>query len=96
MGEKPGYCEESNTFTLPDHENISYADAAERIAEHFSKISREFPPLDEKSLPDRVSKKIQNPESESNVPKLFEHDIYKKICQATKPKSGVQGTSLKG
>ena len=76
---------------IPDHENISYADAAERIAEHFSKISREFPPLDEKSLPDRVSKKIQNPESESNVPKLFEHDIYKKICQATKPKSGVPG-----
>ena len=91
MGAQPGECEESSTFTLPGHVNLTISEAADKIAEHFSKISREYPPLNRETLPDRVSQKIKNPESESEVPKIFEHDVYKRISQANKPKSGVPG-----
>ena len=37
-------CDEMSSFTLPEHENLMNAESAELIAEHFSKISREFPP----------------------------------------------------
>ena len=91
MGAQPGECEESNTFTLPEHENLPFPEAAEKIAEYFSRISREFPPLNTETLPDRVSQKIQNPERESRVPKLFEHEVYERMCKANKPKAGVPG-----
>ena len=91
MGAQPGECDEISSFTLPEHENLMNAESAELIAEHFSKISREFPPLDRETLPDRVSQKINNPERESKVPELFEHEVYMRIKQANKPKSGVPG-----
>ena len=91
MGAQPGECEESNIFTLPEHENLTTLEAAERIAEHFSQISREYPPLDAETLPDRVSQKIKNPESESLAPQIYEHELFKRICKANKPKSGVPG-----
>ena len=51
MGAMPGECENSSNFTLPGHENLSPTEAAEKIAEHFSQISREFPPLSNNLLP---------------------------------------------
>ena len=91
MGAKPGEFEENSTFTLPEHENLTSLEAANRIAEHFSKISREYPPLNVHTLPDRVSHKIENPESENLAPVIYEHEVFKRICQANKPKSGVPG-----
>ena len=92
MGAQPGDdFDEMNSFTLPQHENISVSEAAELISEHFSKISREFSPVSIKALPDRVIHKIENPESESLIPEIFEHDVFRRICQAHKPKSGVPG-----
>ena len=91
MGAKPGDYEEKSTFTLPNHENLSHLEAANKIAEHFSKISREFPPLDSESLPNRVKKKLNNPESESQVPLIMAHQVHEKIKRANKPKSGVPG-----
>ena len=92
MGAQPGDDhDEMNTFTLPQHENISVSEATELIAEHFSMISREFAPLNKEALPDRVIQKIENPENESVIPQIFEHDVFKRISQANKPKSGVPG-----
>ena len=92
MGAQPGDDhDEMNTFTLPQHENISISEATELIAEHFSMISREFAPLNKEALPDRVIQKIENPENESVIPQIFEHDVFKRISQANKPKSGVPG-----
>ena len=42
MGAQPGECEEQSSFTLPSHSNLTPLESAEKIAEHFSKISREF------------------------------------------------------
>ena len=91
MGAMPGECEDSSSFTLPSHENLTPSEAAEQIAEHFSKISREFPPLNTETLPERVTQKLCNPESESRVPDIMEYEVYNRIRSANKPKSGVPG-----
>ena len=91
MGAMPGELEDSSTFTLPSFENLSPEQAAEKIADHFSKISREFPPLMEESLPKRVQRKLQQPENESKVPEILEYEVFDKIKATNKPKSGVPG-----
>ena len=91
MGAMPGECEDTSSFTLPSHENLPPHEAAEKIAEHFSLISREFPPLSTEMLPERVTKKLIDPESESKVPEILTHEVHKMIMSANKPKSGVPG-----
>ena len=91
MGAQPGEFDQDSTFKLPNHENMSIAEAAEAIAEHFSEISREFPPLNQDYLPIRVTEKISNPESESRAPLIQEYEVYERISKANKPKSGVPG-----
>ena len=91
MGAQPGKCEETNTFTLPDHDDLSVQEAANRIVEHFARISREFPPLSVERLPDRVNMKLASPESESETPVIYEYEVYDNIRAANKPKSGVPG-----
>jgi hypothetical protein len=78
------------------HYNITFflmmeLESAEKIAEHFSKISREFPPLDMDTLPERVLQKLHNPETESKIPEIQEHEVLTRITSANKPKSGVPG-----
>ena len=76
MGAQPGEYDENGTFTLPNHENLTPLDAANKIAEHFSQISREYPHLNSETLPNRVKQKLANPESESEVPIILEHQVY--------------------
>ena len=44
LGARTGDCEEANAFHLPSYEGLTSLEAADKIAEHFSKISCEFPP----------------------------------------------------
>ena len=90
MGAQPGEYDDC-TFTLPSHENLNVQEAAEKICEHFSKISQEYPPLEMKNLPDRVRNKIENPENDSKIPVIQEHEVHDGITAANKPKSGVPG-----
>ena len=48
MGAQPGDCADVGSFTLPAHESETLSDeqSAERMAEYFASISRDFPPLD--------------------------------------------------
>ena len=91
MGAQPGECEEQSSFTLPSHSDLTPLESAEKIAEHFSKISREFPPLNMETLPERVVQKLDNPEAESKIPIIQEHEVLARITHANKPKSGVPG-----
>ena len=91
LGARPGECEEANIFSLPCHEGLTNQESADKIPEHFSKISREFPPLDSETLPNRVKDKLGDPEKESKIPKILEHEIYENILAANKPKSGLPG-----
>ena len=90
MGAQPGDCTDSNNFTLPEHarENLTAKESADRIAQYFSKISNEYPPLDLTSLPDRVKANLN---SHSHPPVISEYECYKKILRAKKPKAGVPG-----
>ena len=88
MGAQPGECDQGSSLTLPTHENLTPLESAEKVAEHFSQISREFPPLNMDTLPDRVKRKLDNPESDSCIPQIMEHDVFNKIKTANKPKSG--------
>ena len=91
MGAPPGECGESGTFTLPQHEHLSTEESADRIAEHFSRISQEFPPLNTDESPERVTQKLSNPESESVIPGISEFEVFKNIEKTNKPKAGVPG-----
>ena len=88
MGSQPGDCIDSNTFSLPSHENesLSAGESAERIATHFASISQEFPPLDVSSLPAHVQSKLQCVDI---PPVTTEYDAYREIMAAKKPRSGV-------
>ena len=90
LGAKPGDCSDLSTFSLPafESENLSDEQAAERLADYFSSISGEFPPLSRDLLPERVQEKLL---SDIKPPVVKEHDVYAKIKAAKKPRSGVPG-----
>ena len=93
LGAQPGDCSEGDTFSLPQHENLTPEQSAERIAAHFAAISQEFSPLDSDELPPRVREKLRKSaiESESKLPPISEYDVYRKIRAAKKPSSGIPG-----
>ena len=86
MGAQPGEDINTNSFTLPSHENLSAEQSAECIATHFAGISQEFPPLNITSLPVRVKSKLH---CKDVLPVISEFEAYKKIKAANKPRSGV-------
>ena len=90
MGAQPGDCVDSNTFTLPQHENNNFTEeeSAERIAEYFAHISQEFPPLDENLLPPHVQSTLR---SKTKPPLVTDYEVYQNIRAANKPKSGIPG-----
>ena len=90
LGARPGEWD-GGSFQLPSHEQLNNLQKADKICEHFSKISREFPPLNKDLLPTHVITKISNPEAESLIPNLTEYEVYHQIKAASKPKSGVPG-----
>ena len=57
---QPGDCSDEGAFTLISHidENLTIEESMEKIANHFSKISQEFSPLNPNLLPETVQDKI--------------------------------------
>ena len=80
MGAQPGDCSDDLTFSLPNHQELNLNDqqCAERIAEHFASISREFAPLNPSLLPGRVRAKLDD-------------ECYLKIKATKKPHSVIPG-----
>ena len=79
-------------FQLPVHAELNYSSAqsAEVIAEHFSKISQEYSPLDVSSLPPNVQSCL-NKNDQSLAPKLSIEDVECRILKAKKPIGIVPG-----
>ena len=79
-------------FQLPAHaeQNLSSTQSAELIADHFSKISQEFSPLDLSCLPSNVKSFLANYD-ENLAPKLSTFDVHARIIKAKKPNSSVPG-----
>ena len=93
MGAQPGDMLEEGSFTLLNHleDNLTNKESVERIADHFARISQEYPSISPDNLPRDVQLKLISRCDEMNIPVLNELDVYKKIMKAKKPKAGVPG-----
>ena len=76
-----GESTKQSTFTLPEHLQLQLDDeaAAEKIAEHFSSISKEFPPIDANCLPQRVKEKIFHPQVANQAPIPQDYEVQTSI-----------------
>ena len=91
MGARP-FERTKSEFSLPAHVelNLSSAQSAELIAEHFSEISQEFAPLEICKLPPNIQHFLMNYDP-SLAPKLTTEDVQSRIMKAKKPNSSVPG-----
>ena len=82
-----------SSFLITSHveQNLDANEAAEKIAEHFSAISKEYSPLDTQKLPARVKEKIFHPDVVSNCPKLEEYQVHEQF-----KKRGFKSSSVPG
>ena len=90
MGAQPGDCADDQTFSLPGHQQLNLTDqeCADKIAEYFASISREYAPLNVMLLPERVKTRL----ADGTVPPtITEYECYEKIKQAKKPKAVIPG-----
>ena len=86
LSARPGSTD--NTFHLPNHtlHRLTPQQSSEIIAEHFSKISQEFLPLDISLLPSRVRDFLSAPSDQQLCPQLSVAEVKSRICKARKPK----------
>ena len=88
---RPGEFKKSG-FQLPDYveQKMSNSECAENIANYFSRVSQEYPPLNLDNLPPNVKEYLGNPET-NKAPVLSFNHVYKKLLKAKKPNSVVPG-----
>ena len=69
LGAKPGDELDNSSFEISDHleKNLTDLQSVERIAEHFSKISQEYPSLNMSDLSKSVKQKL-NERHSANLP----------------------------
>ena len=91
LGMKPGEFRQTG-FQLPEfvEQKLSDFECAEKIAEYFSRVSQEYPPLNVENLPPNVKKHLGNPDG-CSAPLLSHYDVYTKLSKAKKPNSVVPG-----
>ena len=79
-------------FQLPAHaeQNLSSAQSAELIADHFSRISQEFAPIQLSLLAPKVQQFLSSCDP-NLVPKLSPSDVFSRIVKAKKPNGLVPG-----
>ena len=91
LGARPGEGSKS-WFQLPSHvdRNLSPAQSAEVIAEHFTSISQELSPFDISRLPPNTQAYLLT-QDQMLAPELSTQDVFKRITKAKKPNSQVPG-----
>ena len=90
MGAQPGDDLDYSSFTLIEHleKNLTKKESVELIAEHFAKISQEYPPLDIQKLSETVHKKFAEREND-NPPYISCYQVQKMLSKVKKSKSGI-------
>ena len=93
MSSQPGDCEDETSFTLLSHieDKLTSTESIERIADYFSQISQEYPPLNINLLPADVKVKILTPVNPDELTQLSDYEVYEKIRKSKKPRSNVPG-----
>ena len=70
---------------------LSDQQSANLLADHFSKISQEFDPINPAIFPPSIKEELVNGRMEQAGPVLDEVEVFNKITKAKKPKSSVRG-----
>ena len=93
LGDGPAEWDKRKEFTIPAfiEEGLTPADAACRLADHFSAISQTVEPLDEARFPPALRLALEDGRSTLDKPILQQHDVYRSIIKVKKPNSSVQG-----
>ena len=89
LSARPGE-EISSSFRLPSHidQNLSPKQSAEKLVKFFYKISQEFKPIEEDTLPQRVNTRLEL--DPCNHPNILEHEVYE-CMKASKKTDSVPG-----
>ena len=82
---------DKGTFNLDEHEGLSDQEIADDLGSFFSSISKEYAPLSDELLPDRVTDKLNASVNLSNIPKIEPYQVYKRIQEMNLPVSTVPG-----
>ena len=83
----------TSSFEIASFVDEEYSDqqSADLLADHFSKISQEFDPIDIDILPPNIKSELRKGRLQQAGPVLEELEVFNKISKAKKPKSSVKG-----
>ena len=92
IGARQGVCP-PDTFTLTNHsdEGIDVVEACERIAQHFSSISKEYPSIKNCTLPTRVQDKLNLPNIANDVQIVEEYEVFEMLKKRKLKNNSVPG-----
>ena len=92
MGAQPGDDLDNSSFTIIEHleKNLTKKETVEQIAEHFSRISQEYPAIDKLKLSENVQNKLAGYQN-ANLPYLSCYQVEKMLTKVKKSKSGIPG-----
>ena len=90
MGAQPGDDLDDGSFSLLEHleDRLTAKQSVDKIAEHFSRISQEYPALDRLKLSETVQNKLKHSDK-AKTPYISRYQVEKVIQKAKKTKSGV-------
>ena len=84
MGTASGETDKEN-FNLDEHEGLSEKQIADDHGKFFSSISKEFAPLSEQLLSDRVLAKLASPSNPVDSLKIEPYQVHKRIKSMNLP-----------
>ena len=92
LGDRPGEAR-NPTVVLPAYieQGLTAQQSADRLAEHFSAISKTVEPLDMSQFCPALRLALKLGKYDKNKPVLTQHQVYMKMCRVNKPKSAVAG-----
>ena len=92
MGAKPGDNLDDASFSILNHleQNLTNKQSVDKLAEHFCKISQQFPALSVAKLSQPVRQKSEN-RKKSELPYISRWAIEKMLKKSKKSKTGIEG-----
>ena len=91
LSSQPGDGNDDGGFSLLNHieQNLTTEESTEQIAQHFARISQEYPPLDIQTLPPDVKNKFEGPLDHKEIPVITPFEVYEKIKKSKTTNSQV-------
>ena len=92
LGNRPGESERLEFFlSACVEEQLTHQQSAEKLADHFSRISQSVEPLEVDKLYPALREVIEDGMSSARKPTLDLNHVYRKIIKIRKPHSSVPG-----